>query len=82
MAKPDPWPQNINEGARMILGVLHALMTGPGAPAFLKVSLGGSAITIKAGELLDTAETLAAECMLRSQRRADALGQPGIDTHG
>jgi hypothetical protein len=69
---PKPWPADTLDGARLILDALHGLLTGPGAVAYIKPGMDGSA-RLLAKEALDDAETIAAACMTRSHaRRSDA----------
>lgn len=67
--KPDAWPIDTPEGARLIMAGVTALMAGQGCVAYLRPSVEGFRLMAK--ELLDDAEILAASAMNRSKARQD-----------
>lgn len=67
--RPDAWPLDTPEGARLIVAGVTALMSGQGAVAYLRPSVEGFRLMAK--ELLDDAEVLAASAMNRSRIRQD-----------
>jgi hypothetical protein len=75
------WPHDPMEGARLILDALHALLTGPGAVAYLKPGMDGSA-RLMAAEALDDAERMAASAFERSSKRREAAGPAHFFTQG
>lgn len=74
--KPQPWPLDTTEGARMILEAAAALMAGQACVAYLRPAMDGFKLMAK--ELLDDAEVLAASAMARSKARGAGAGMESL----
>jgi len=68
-----PWTGNPLDGAQLITAFAHGLMTGPLGVAFMRQSALGQGADLNAKQLMDTAETLAADAMRRSYDRSTVI---------
>ena len=69
MADKEAWNTDPLAGAQLITAYAHGLLTGPVAGAFMRSSALGQGAELMAVQLMETAETLAAEAMRRSVAR-------------
>lgn len=69
MDTKEAWNTEPLAGAQLITAYAHGLLTGPVAGAFMRQSALGQGAELMAVQLMDTAETLAAEAYRRSVAR-------------
>lgn len=69
MDKKEAWNTEPMAGAQLITAYAHGLLTGPVAGAFMRQSPLGQGAELMAVQLMETAETLAAEAYRRSEAR-------------
>ena len=58
-----PWTGDPMTGAQLITAYAHGLMTGPLGVAFMRQSALGQGADLNAKQLMDTAETMAADAV-------------------